>query len=284
MSYILEALKKSERERKLGEVPQLATRHDIAAPTAEKRGWTMAIATAFGGIGLGALGVAGYLFTSSPPAPMSPATEVSTPRPEPIAPPAPSPSDAPAGVGATSPEPGTPPLAGASRAQPPVAADAPTPTQRPTTVETPRPSPSLATGSDPSSPDDARRPAPPPSTPGPSAITVPPRPRIPPAPARPHRSSSPPPRPPDRPTPGIPPSGQSLPTLDQLPASRRPPPESLRMNIHAYADNPERRFVLINMRRYREGDRLEDGTTLQFITPDGAILEHQGKRFHLPRQ
>jgi len=58
----------------------------------------------------------------------------------------------------------------------------------------------------------------------------------------------------------------------------------LRLDLHAYDTNPQKRFVLINMKREREGDMLPDGTTrVETITPDGVVLDHQGTKFLLPR-
>ena len=44
------------------------------------------------------------------------------------------------------------------------------------------------------------------------------------------------------------------------------------------------RFVVVNGRRYQEGATLQEGPTLERITPDGVILNHRGLRFLLPRQ
>lgn len=58
----------------------------------------------------------------------------------------------------------------------------------------------------------------------------------------------------------------------------------LRLDMHAYDANPEKRFVLINMKKEREGDMLPDGTTkVDTITPDGVVLDHEGTKFLLPR-
>lgn len=58
----------------------------------------------------------------------------------------------------------------------------------------------------------------------------------------------------------------------------------LRLDMHAYDTNPEKRFVLINMKKEREGDMLPDGTTkVDTITPDGVVLDHEGTKFLLPR-
>jgi general secretion pathway protein B len=54
--------------------------------------------------------------------------------------------------------------------------------------------------------------------------------------------------------------------------------------MHAYDNNPQKRFVLINMKKEREGDMLPDGTTrVDTITPDGVVLDHEGTKFLLPR-
>ena len=57
----------------------------------------------------------------------------------------------------------------------------------------------------------------------------------------------------------------------------------LRLDLHAYAAKPEDRFVLINMKRLREGDSLPEGIKVESITPDGVILSHNGSKFLLPR-
>ncbi len=53
----------------------------------------------------------------------------------------------------------------------------------------------------------------------------------------------------------------------------------LRLTVHVYAATPEQRFVIINSRKMREGDRSRDGLLLEEITPDGAMLKYLGQRF-----
>jgi general secretion pathway protein B len=74
-----------------------------------------------------------------------------------------------------------------------------------------------------------------------------------------------------------------LPTPQTLAASGTALPE-MHLDIHVYAPKPADRFVFVNMRKYTEGQALKEGPTLERITPDGAILNHQGLRFLLPRQ
>lgn len=58
----------------------------------------------------------------------------------------------------------------------------------------------------------------------------------------------------------------------------------MRLDIHVYSAKPAERFVFVNMRKYTEGQMLNEGPVLERITPDGAILNQNGLRFLLPRQ
>jgi hypothetical protein len=57
---------------------------------------------------------------------------------------------------------------------------------------------------------------------------------------------------------------------------------SLNIDIHSYDQRPAKRYVLINMEKYHEGDYLSEGPQLVEILTDGVILEHLGERFILP--
>ena len=57
----------------------------------------------------------------------------------------------------------------------------------------------------------------------------------------------------------------------------------LHMDIHVYSDTPADRFVFINLRKYREGDEMDEGPYVERITPRGAVLNHRRVRFLLPR-
>ena len=58
---------------------------------------------------------------------------------------------------------------------------------------------------------------------------------------------------------------------------------ALRLDLHVYADRPQDRFVMINMRKLREGDALPEGVRVETITTDGAVLSYNGARFLLTR-
>ena len=75
-----------------------------------------------------------------------------------------------------------------------------------------------------------------------------------------------------------------LKTIDELRLSGSLQLPELHLDIHVFADDPAERFVFINMSKHRENSRLDEGPVVAEITPDGVILEHQGRRFLLPRE
>jgi general secretion pathway protein B len=78
------------------------------------------------------------------------------------------------------------------------------------------------------------------------------------------------------------PADEVLPTVNELTASGRSFP-TMRLDIHSFADNPAERFVFVNMRRYNEGQTLQEGPSIERITVEGVVLNQQGLRFVLPR-
>jgi general secretion pathway protein B len=76
----------------------------------------------------------------------------------------------------------------------------------------------------------------------------------------------------------------NLPRMQQLITSGQLSLSPLHIDIHVYAGNPEKRFIFINMNKYREGDQLEEGPMVEEITNTGVILGHQGNRFTLDRE
>ncbi len=55
------------------------------------------------------------------------------------------------------------------------------------------------------------------------------------------------------------------------------------IDVHVYADEPARRFVLIDLKKYREGDTLSSGALLEKIEPGCIQLFYQGTRFRVDR-
>jgi general secretion pathway protein B len=72
----------------------------------------------------------------------------------------------------------------------------------------------------------------------------------------------------------------SLPSRDEVLAQGNAIPD-LRLDLHVYDQNPAKRFVFINMHKLREGDSMADGVRVEAITPTGAQLSYRGTRFSL---
>jgi general secretion pathway protein B len=54
--------------------------------------------------------------------------------------------------------------------------------------------------------------------------------------------------------------------------------EAMNMSILSYSDNKAERLVFINGRKYVEGDTIEGNYLLESITPEGVVLSYKGER------
>jgi general secretion pathway protein B len=55
------------------------------------------------------------------------------------------------------------------------------------------------------------------------------------------------------------------------------------IDVHVYADQPARRFILVDLQKYREGDTLASGAVIEEILPHGLQLYYQGTRFEIEK-
>jgi general secretion pathway protein B len=67
---------------------------------------------------------------------------------------------------------------------------------------------------------------------------------------------------------------------DMPPEFRRSLP-AMKMDAHFYTEVEGRSFVMINLRKYKVGERLAEGPQVVEIVGDGVILSHQGREFLL---
>ncbi|MFC1605363.1 general secretion pathway protein GspB [Pseudomonadota bacterium] len=65
----------------------------------------------------------------------------------------------------------------------------------------------------------------------------------------------------------------------ELPQELRNRLDLPRLDLHAYSEEPQNRFILVNLKKYREGERLESGLVLEEILPDGMVMSYRGERF-----
>lgn len=75
-----------------------------------------------------------------------------------------------------------------------------------------------------------------------------------------------------------PPAAPSARPLKQMPPSFRNEFPKLVVDVHVYDDNPLRRFILVNGKKYREADALLEGPRVIEIAPDGVVVEHRGSQ------
>lgn len=322
MSLILEALKKSEQQRRLGEAPTLGS----PVLVVRRR---RSLLPLFGLLIAGALG-AGWWLTRTPAADPSPAASppsVTSAPPPSVPPTAAPPATAAARAPVRTPAPASADAAQAAATERALAIDArqvqlPDPaagpaSERPGGVALPPPSPltggprdlastaavatapaAIAPGtrmaSAAAAPQQAPTPAPAKAAPPAATPTPPPAaPTAAPAPAPVAPAPTPAPAPPTTPpaptqapvatTPPPTPAAPTLPTLWELPYATRKDVPPLALTMHVYAAEPSERFVVVRGDRHVEGDDLGDGVTLRQITPDGMVLEFKGQRFRYPR-
>ena len=78
-------------------------------------------------------------------------------------------------------------------------------------------------------------------------------------------------------------SSIDAPSLRDLPDSTRSNLQQYEVNVHVFDDDPIRRFVLINMDKYKEGDRIaNNGPLVEQITADGVVVDYGNGRALLP--
>jgi general secretion pathway protein B len=70
------------------------------------------------------------------------------------------------------------------------------------------------------------------------------------------------------------------PLRDMPPEFRRSLPE-MKIDAHFYTEVQGRGFVMINLRKYKAGERMAEGPQVVEIVPEGAILSYQGQEFLL---
>lgn len=276
MSYILDALKKSEQERKKGTVPGLGTIQGLPGGRLGDN-WPLRYYLAGTLILLVATAVFAWLFLREP-APSNP--QIATPPPA-VAPTAPlvAPAEkSPAQAEVLPRSEKSPPSAGAPQRQRTLTPAA--------TKDTTHKAPARATTMVPTRPGlspfktavPANTPAP--ATMQPETIT---------------KASSPlPPQtlesPPEPPPPDIPseeaevvvkPEEMPIVPLAELPDEIKSEIPEVKIGIHFFSDDPASRRAGVNGRLLHEGQQVEKELTLKEITKDGAILAFRGRRFSL---
>ncbi len=72
---------------------------------------------------------------------------------------------------------------------------------------------------------------------------------------------------------------EMIPLLIEMPQQLQQALPPMRVDVHVHASKVENRFVMINLRRHREGDEIAAGLVLERITKEGMVLKFRGQRF-----
>lgn len=248
MSYILEALRKADQEREAGAVPDLESVHQVAHPAPRSMRWIWILVAL-----LVVNGVLMVLLATRD-------TGTAVPRQ------ASGPASGPGQESADAAPPATPVVAAAvpsaSTAARAVSVPKTAPNKVPPKVDRPVPSaPAIP-------PVTAVVPAAKPAASAPVVQTAPGK-----APPPVIATAAPVPRV------SAEAAGQGLRDWEDLDLEFRSGLYMPRLDVHVYDDDPQRRFVLIALRKYRAGDRLENGVVIEEILPDGLKMSYQGTHF-----
>jgi general secretion pathway protein B len=79
---------------------------------------------------------------------------------------------------------------------------------------------------------------------------------------------------------GADPAEKGLPSYQDAVAMPGMNMPELRLDLHVY-DPPDKSFVLVNMRKVKAGETIAQGVHVDQITPSGAIMTYRGVRFLL---
>lgn len=272
MSLILEALKKSETQRRLGEAPSLGTPFATARRRRSPLPWlTLAVV-------LIAAGTGWWLWHATLPAPASGAT---------------APNEHPAHDAARADAGAMPP----PRPQQPISAIPPTfaahATAKPDGVsaaanttgaalavkQPPAPAVTGANTPAPAAPAFTARPGETKKSLPPETMASSAAPSAPPAQTKQTARSAPASA---QPAAAAEPAELALPTISDFPYDVRHALPDLPISMQVYSSDPSRRFIIINGERKVEGDAIRD-VAIREIRANGVVLEFRGQRFLLPR-
>ena len=246
MSYILDALKRAEQERKRGNAPDFMTEHEYREDKPKRRVWLYAVLVFF----VAAAGSAGWFLgsnknsgVSEKPQQTAPVTMNTSVQPQPSPPP----------VGPSSNNPTTAPQVQSTETAP---AKAVIPkTEKRETEE-------KKTARTPQVDKDSRMKK--------AALTT-------------DRDRASQATPDEAETANIKKSvpGNRIYSIAELPDELKQGLPALSISTHIYAQEKSERLASINGHIGREGQEIVSGITLESITPDGAILRYQGYRFKI---
>lgn len=76
----------------------------------------------------------------------------------------------------------------------------------------------------------------------------------------------------------------SIPMLSEKSDNFRASVPPVTVDIHVFSDNPSKRFVMVDMIKYQEGNEMQNGIIIDRITPQGLSLSYNNERFQISVQ
>jgi len=80
-----------------------------------------------------------------------------------------------------------------------------------------------------------------------------------------------------------PPEQKDIPFLNDLSFEFRQTVPKLTINVFVYSQQPEERFVMIDMVKYKQGQQIKDAMLLKEIRPDGLVIDYKNQIFKIKR-
>ncbi|WP_031434144.1 general secretion pathway protein GspB [Methylomarinum vadi] len=74
------------------------------------------------------------------------------------------------------------------------------------------------------------------------------------------------------------------PWLEELPSSFRRNVPAIDINVYVYSEQAENRFIMVSMHKYLTGQEISAGMLLKDIQQDGIVVEYRGRQFKIGRK
>lgn len=79
------------------------------------------------------------------------------------------------------------------------------------------------------------------------------------------------------------PAIKDIPFLSDLPIEFRQTVPKFTINVFVYSQHPEERFIMIDMVKYKPGQQIKDAMLLKEILPDSFVVDYQNRAFKIKR-
>jgi general secretion pathway protein B len=76
---------------------------------------------------------------------------------------------------------------------------------------------------------------------------------------------------------------KDIPFLSELPIEFRQSIPKIKINVFVYSQHPEERFVMIDMVKYKQGQQIKEALSLKEILPSSLLMVYQNQEFQIQR-